>query len=134
MTELCSGCRRPQAHTFVEYREGNMCGIELPRTECNDTDMLLLNCAEAEIDRLRSEVATLKLREADALALADEMRASERRIFEQCSERVLKLETENAGLRKVVEAARQLRRWKPGVTRLAARLAFDAALAKLDGK
>lgn len=51
----CEDCLCPYAERYVELT-GQVCGRDLPRTECNDTQALELRCYEMTIARLRAEL------------------------------------------------------------------------------
>lgn len=74
MTDKCPDCDRPFAEGLRAYKWGGQCGIQLPRTEHNDTTELELNCctvalagareklraSEAEVTRLRQKITRLR--------------------------------------------------------------------------
>ena len=54
--QFCDDCKRPLARDYEEWRSGfppatathgDYCGLDLPRTECNDTNLLEANCYQA---------------------------------------------------------------------------------------
>ncbi len=83
----CPDCDRKRVETMEEFwkNPSYSCPADVPRTECNDQDWLELYCAQGKVARLEAALAEEKLKTEAALALADEMRASERRVFDQCN-------------------------------------------------
>lgn len=57
MSEMCPDCGRPFAAGLRSYRWGGACGLQLSRTEHNDTNELELNCATVTIALLRQKLA-----------------------------------------------------------------------------
>jgi hypothetical protein len=75
VSETCPDCGRPFATGLRSFRWGGACGMQLSRTENNDTTELELSCATVALERTKglvSDMATLlaeserKLAEAEA--------------------------------------------------------------------
>lgn len=95
----CPDCGRPFAKGAREYRRGGACGLELSRTEHNDTNELELSCRTVQVERLKYQLASALAR-AEALELAaravvaaDTYPMPGKTRFEATSEAIAKLET-----------------------------------------